>query len=47
MQVEANMTVYCIMVLMQVATGQVASTGMVALGYVQKVSDKVKLASEL
>ncbi|KAF5930683.1 hypothetical protein HYC85_031556 [Camellia sinensis] len=29
-----------------VATGQVASTGMVALSYVQKVSDKVSLASD-
>ncbi|XP_071698508.1 mitochondrial import receptor subunit TOM40-1-like [Rutidosis leptorrhynchoides] len=29
-----------------VATGQVASTGMVALGYVQKVSEKVSLASD-
>ncbi|CAA2940127.1 mitochondrial import receptor subunit TOM40-1-like [Olea europaea subsp. europaea] len=28
-----------------VATGQVASTGMVALSYVQKVSEKVSLAS--
>ena len=27
---------------MQVATGQVASTGMVLLSYVQKVSEKVK-----
>ncbi|KAL3850501.1 hypothetical protein ACJIZ3_012383 [Penstemon smallii] len=30
-----------------VATAQVASTGMVALGYVQKVSEKVSLASDL
>ncbi|KAL5189159.1 Mitochondrial import receptor subunit TOM40-1 [Glycine soja] len=30
----------------QVATGQVASTGMVLLSYVQKVSEKVSLASE-
>ncbi|KAM2333002.1 hypothetical protein ACFXTH_010757 [Malus domestica] len=30
-----------------VATGQVASTGMLALSYVQKVSDKVSLASDL
>ncbi|GFZ20023.1 translocase of the outer mitochondrial membrane 40 [Actinidia rufa] len=30
-----------------VATGQVASTGMVALSYVQKVSEKVSLASDL
>nr|AFK49486.1 unknown [Lotus japonicus] len=30
-----------------VATGQVASTGMVLLSYVQKVSEKVSLASEL
>ncbi|KAK4608766.1 hypothetical protein RGQ29_002240 [Quercus rubra] len=29
-----------------VATGQVASTGMVALSYVQKVSEKVSLASD-
>ncbi|KAG6433509.1 hypothetical protein SASPL_105123 [Salvia splendens] len=29
-----------------VATGQVASTGMVALSYVQKVSDKVSLATD-
>lgn len=29
-----------------VATGQVASTGMVALGYVQKVSEKVSLATD-
>ncbi|RXH78934.1 hypothetical protein DVH24_034141 [Malus domestica] len=29
-----------------VATGQVASTGMIALSYVQKVSDKVSLASD-
>ncbi|CAL5333890.1 unnamed protein product [Camellia sinensis] len=29
-----------------VATGQVASTGMVAMSYVQKVSEKVSLASE-
>ncbi|XP_047311892.1 mitochondrial import receptor subunit TOM40-1-like [Impatiens glandulifera] len=29
-----------------VATGQVASTGLVALSYVQKVSDKVSLASD-
>lgn len=28
---------------LQVATGQVASTGMVALSYVQKVSEKVKI----
>ena len=27
---------------LQVATGQVASTGMVALSYVQKVSEKVR-----
>ncbi|MBA0788350.1 hypothetical protein Gotri_000131 [Gossypium trilobum] len=31
---------------LQVATGQVASTGMVALSYVQKVSEKVSLASD-
>ncbi|XP_028072863.1 mitochondrial import receptor subunit TOM40-1-like [Camellia sinensis] len=31
---------------LQVATGQVASTGMVAMSYVQKVSEKVSLASE-
>ncbi|GMY06245.1 mitochondrial import receptor subunit TOM40-1 [Fagus crenata] len=31
----------------QVVTGQVASTGMVALSYVQKVSEKVSLASDL
>ncbi|KAG2720941.1 hypothetical protein I3760_02G058000 [Carya illinoinensis] len=30
----------------QVATGQVASTGLVALSYVQKVSEKVSLASD-
>ncbi|KAL1558733.1 mitochondrial import receptor subunit TOM40-1-like [Salvia divinorum] len=30
-----------------VASGQVASTGMVALSYVQKVSDKVSLATDL
>ncbi|KAL4587874.1 hypothetical protein LXL04_000749 [Taraxacum kok-saghyz] len=30
-----------------VASGQIASTGMVALGYVQKVSEKVSLASDL
>jgi mitochondrial import receptor subunit TOM40 len=30
-----------------VATGQVASTGMVALSYVQKVSEKVSLAADL
>ncbi|CAL2232858.1 unnamed protein product [Prunus armeniaca] len=30
-----------------VATGQVASTGMVALSYVQKLSEKVSLASDL
>ncbi|XP_052185306.1 mitochondrial import receptor subunit TOM40-1-like [Diospyros lotus] len=30
----------------KVATGQVASTGMVALSYVQKVSEKVSLASD-
>ncbi|GAA0158034.1 primary active transporter [Lithospermum erythrorhizon] len=30
---------------LQVTTGQVASTGMVALSYVQKVSEKVSLAS--
>lgn len=30
-------------ILCQVATGQVASTGMVALSYVQKVSEKVNL----
>nr|GEV48551.1 mitochondrial import receptor subunit TOM40-1-like [Tanacetum cinerariifolium] len=30
-----------------VATGQIATTGMVALGYVQKVSEKVSLASDL
>ncbi|GAB4849967.1 hypothetical protein Ancab_029267 [Ancistrocladus abbreviatus] len=30
-----------------VATGQVASTGMVALNYVQKVSEKVSLATDL
>ncbi|XP_058008326.1 mitochondrial import receptor subunit TOM40-1 isoform X2 [Hevea brasiliensis] len=30
----------------QVATGQVASTGMVALSYVQKVSEKVSLATD-
>lgn len=30
-----------------VATGQIASTGMVALGYVQKVSERVSLASDL
>ncbi|XP_071692053.1 mitochondrial import receptor subunit TOM40-1-like [Rutidosis leptorrhynchoides] len=29
-----------------VATGQIASTGMVALGYVQNVSEKVSLASD-
>lgn len=31
----------CCWFLFQVATGQVASTGIVALGYVQKVSEKV------
>eukprot|EP01018_Ginkgo_biloba_P015376 Gb_29450 [translate_table: standard] len=31
---------------MQVATGQVASTGIVALSYVQRVSEKVSLASD-
>ncbi|RWW72709.1 hypothetical protein BHE74_00019479 [Ensete ventricosum] len=31
---------------MQVATGQVASTGIVALSYVQKISEKVSLASD-
>nr|CAB3472847.1 unnamed protein product [Digitaria exilis] len=30
----------------QVATGQIATTGMVALSYVQKVSEKVSLASD-
>jgi hypothetical protein len=30
---------------LQVATGQIASTGVVSLSYVQKVSEKVKILS--
>lgn len=30
---------------LQVATGQIASTGIVALSYVQKVSEKVRVCS--
>lgn len=33
--------IQCLLIYLQVAAGQVASTGMVALSYVQKISDKV------
>ncbi|KAI5382614.1 hypothetical protein KIW84_070161, partial [Lathyrus oleraceus] len=36
-----------LLVFIQVATGQIASTGMALLSYVQKVSDKVSLATDL
>lgn len=33
--------IQCLLTYLQVASGQVASTGMVALSYVQKISEKV------
>ncbi|MBA0849579.1 hypothetical protein Goshw_017656 [Gossypium schwendimanii] len=42
MVLVAGLSIRCL----QVAIGQVASTGMVALSYVQKVSKKVSLASD-
>ncbi|KAF6151863.1 hypothetical protein GIB67_010437 [Kingdonia uniflora] len=44
--VSFGIDVWCIGGDFNVATGQVASTGMVALSYVQKVSEKVTLASD-